>query len=115
MASLARIEILQEKIACKLLEIESEEICEEDFKAWVEAMKSEIGEIGDEKRHELKVSNDPIVMKEIVDIIIQILSLSSCDKIKTSENDLGLLASLSKGLNDHYNKQEIVLAHLFHK
>ena len=110
MRRIGQVQCLQDKLREKITEIEeADEICENEVRGWIETFKSEIG---DEKVQVLSLSTDPITMKEGSDMIIE--SLTPRLSVKTGErkeNTTELLAYLSKGLNDHYDKQGC-LAHL---
>ena len=104
MRRICQVRVLQDKLQKKITEIEeADEICENEVRGWIETLKSEIG---DEKVQVLSLSTDPITMKEGSDMIIE--SLTPRLSVKTrerKENTTELLAYLSKGLNDHYDKQ----------
>jgi hypothetical protein len=96
MTSLAHVQMLEDKLSKKIVEIkESDEICESDVRDWMTSFRNEIG---DEEVQELIVGTDPILMKEASNMIVEAFS-----PIKTVASKL--LDKISKGLAEHYDKQ----------
>ena len=101
MKKVAHVQRLQDKLLKKITEIEeADDICENEVTGWIETLKSEIG---NDEVQDLTVSTDHITMKEGSNMIIE--SLTPRLSVKTRENATELLSYLSKGLNDHYDKQ----------
>ena len=103
MKSIAHIQILQDKLAKKIVEIEeSDVVC--DLRVWMTEFRKMIGE-GNEKVQDLIVSTDPVLMKECTNMLVDTLSPRVSDT-QTKTDASKLLYKMSKGWNDHYDKQE---------
>ena len=95
---------IEDRIRNKMVEIETSDVlCEEGVEVWLENIKREIRDVQDSSSFELKVAKDPKKMKDASDMIVNFLSPNTLVEVEAEASKL--LAAISKGLNEHYDRQ----------